>query len=158
VSKCNAPLHGESNLLCCKCGELICPACSVVTPVGIRCRECAQSVKLPTFRLSGRHYLIAVLVGLTLAAVFGFSWRFVMRTMPYPYLNLLIGPGIGSAMSEIISRSVNRKRGLWLAIIAAGSMLICYLIVLIFPGERGFYYYDIIGIGLSVVAAAGVVR
>jgi hypothetical protein len=154
--KCNAPLHGESSLLCCKCGEVICPECAVSTPVGFRCRDCANLDKLPTFRVATKHYIIAGLMGLVLAIVFGIIWSFVIRTMPYLFLNIIIAPGIGMAIGELISLAVNRKRGLWLAVIAAGSMLLCYLIEIIWG--RGFYLYDIVGIGLSVVAAAGVVR
>lgn len=158
MNKCNAPLHGESSLLCCKCGEVICPECAVQTPVGFRCRECAQLNKPPTFRVETKHYVIAVLVGLGLAVVFGLLWSFVIRSMPYLYLNIIIAPGIGAAIGEVMSRAVNRKRGLGLAIIAGGSMIICYLIEILSPWGWGFYLFDLVGMGLSVVAAAGMLR
>lgn len=158
MNKCNAPQHGKSNLLCSKCGEVICPECAVQTPVGFRCRECAQLNKPPTFRVETKHYVIAVLVGLGLAVVFGLLWSFVIRSMPYLYLNIIIAPGIGAAIGEVMSRAVNRKRGLGLAIIAGGSMIICYLIEILSPWGWGFYLFDLVGMGLSVVAAAGMLR
>ena len=156
MNKCNAPLHNESNLLCGKCGEVICPECAVQTPVGYRCRECAQLTKLPTFRVETKHYIIAVLVGLVLAIVFGVIWAFAIPSMPY--LNIVIAPGIGAAIGGIMSLTVNRKRGLGLAIIAGGSMALCYLIEILARWGSGFYIYNLIGIVLSVVAAAGMLK
>lgn len=157
MNKCNAPQHAESKLLCSKCGEVICSECAVQTPVGYRCRECAKLDKLPTFRVGTKQYVIASLVGLVLAIAFGLLWSYIVPFMPFNYINLAIAPGIGAAIGELISLAVNRKRGLGLAIIAGGSMLICYLIEILFPMLR-FYYFDLVGIVLSVLAAAGMLR
>jgi len=158
VNRCNAPLHNESGLTCGKCGETICPECAVPTPVGFRCRECANLYKLPTFRIEPKHYVIAVLVGLGLAVLFGLLWSIAIRFMPYLYLNLVIAPGIGAAISEVMSRAVNRKRGLGLAIIAGGSMVICYLIEVLAPWGIGFYFFDIVGTTIGVLTAASLLR
>jgi predicted outer membrane lipoprotein len=149
-------MHGESTLVCCKCGEVICPECAVQTPVGFRCRDCANITKLPTFRVGTRHYVIAVILGLVLAVVFGIIWALIVPSMPY--LNLLIGPAVGAGIGELISLAVNRKRGLWLAIIAGGSMGLCYLIEVLAHWGMGFYIFDLVGLGLSIVTAAGMLR
>lgn len=158
MKKCNSPLHYESTLTCSSCGEIICPECAVQTPVGFRCRECANLRKLPTFRIEPKHYAVAVLVGLGLAVVFGILWSIFIRFVPYVYLNLLIAPGIGEAISAVMSRAVNRKRGRGLAVIAGGAMVVCYLIEVLSPWGRGFYIFDIVAMMIGVVTAVGLLR
>jgi hypothetical protein len=149
-------MHAESTLLCCKCGEVICPECAVQTPVGFRCRDCANITKLPTFRVATKHYVIAALVGVVLAVAFGLAWAFAVP--PMGYLNLIVGPAIGAGIGYLISLSVNRKRGLGLAIIAGGSMGLCYLIEVLAHWGFGFYIFDLVGLGISIVTAAGMLR
>jgi hypothetical protein len=57
-----------------------------------------------------------------------------------------------------MSRAVNRKRGLGLAIIAGGSMVICYLIEVLAPWGIGFYFFDIVGTTIGVLTAASLLR
>lgn len=130
----------------------------VPTPTGFRCRDCANMQKLPTFKVEPKHYVIATLVGLVMAAVCGFLWAFIMRSIPYLYLNIVIAPGIGSAIGEVISLAVNHKRGIGLAIIAGGAMVLTYLIEVFSPFGMGFYIFDIAGIIMGVVAAVSMVR
>ena len=52
--------------------------------------------------------------------------------MPFSYFNFLLAAGFGYAIGEVISRSVNRKRGRGLALIAGVAVVVAYL-VSIFP-------------------------
>ena len=52
--------------------------------------------------------------------------------MPFVNLNLLLAPGIGYAMGEVISLSVNRKRGAGLAAVGGIAVPISYLVSLWF--------------------------
>ena len=158
MRECRAPLHNESGLRCSHCGEIICPECAIQTPVGFRCRECAALSKLPTFQVGTKHYTIAVLVGLGLAAVASFLWSISVRLVPFFYFNFLIAPGIGAAVSEVMSRAVNRKRSIGLACIAGGVMVIAYLVVAFAPWGTGFYVYDIAAVILGVMAAASLLK
>ena len=118
----------ETNLRCAKCGKPICPKCLVQTPVGAKCRDCAGLSKLPTYYVSPKYYLRAAGTGLVIAIICGLVWGVAMRLVPFFYLNLLLAPGVGYATGELVSLSVNRKRGTGLAVVAGVAVVISYLI------------------------------
>jgi hypothetical protein len=62
-----------------------------------------------------------------MAIVCGIIWGVIRNFSPFFYLNLLIGAGIGYAIGEVVSFSVNRKRGKGLATIAGIAVPISYL-------------------------------
>ena len=62
----------------------------------------------------------------------GAAWWASRVVMPFIYLNFLLAAGFGYAIGEVISRSVNRKRGRGLALIAGVAVVVAYL-VSIFP-------------------------
>lgn len=97
-------------------------------------------------------------MGLGFAVAGGVIWSLILWIIPYLPLNLIIAPGLGAVIGELISRSVNRKRGIWLAIIAGGAVLLSYLVKMLSPWSQGFYVYDIIGLILGIITAAGAVR
>jgi hypothetical protein len=121
----------ETNLRCGKCGIPICPKCMVQTPVGARCPHCAKLYRLPTFRVSTQYYLRATGTGLVMAIVCGLVWGVVGRWVPFN-LNLVLAPGVGYAIGEVVSLSVNRKRGIGLATVGGIAMAISYLFSLWF--------------------------
>lgn len=47
--------------------------------------------------------------------------------------NLLLAPGVGYTIGEVISRSVNRKRGTGLATIAGVAVVVSYLVRIMIP-------------------------
>ena len=141
--KCAEHPEVETNLSCGKCGKPICPKCLVQTPVGARCRECANLRRLPTYGITVPQYFRAVGVGLVLAIVLGIVWGILWRILPSVYLNLLIAAGAGYALGEVVSLSVNRKRGLGLQVIAGICFFLSYVIGYIFC-ERGFTFAYII--------------
>ena len=125
----------ETNLRCGKCGKPICPKCLVQTPVGARCPDCAQLSKLPTYRVSTQYYLRAGGTGLGTAIVCGVIWGAIEWVIPFFSLNLLLAPAAGYVIGEVISLSVNRKRGTGLAVVGGIAVVISYLITfLLFPG------------------------
>jgi len=144
----------ETNLRCGNCGKPICPKCMVQTPVGARCPDCAKLYKLPTFRVSTQYYLRAVGAGLGVAIVGGFAWGLVMGLVSFFYLNLLLAPGLGYAIGEVVSLSVNRKRGTGLAIIAGIAVVISYLISLLFRHGFPFVPFNILFLVLDLLALA----
>ena len=119
----------ETELRCGKCGKPICPKCMVQTPVGARCPECGRLQKLPTFHITKKYYLRAIVTATGMAFACGAVWWAVM---PFSYFNFLLAAGFGYAIGEVISRSVNRKRGRGLALIAGVAVVVAYL-VSIFP-------------------------
>ena len=144
----------ETNLRCGKCGKPICPKCLVQTPVGARCLDCAKLYKLPTFRVSTQYYLRAVGAGLGVAIVGGIVWGVVMDLVSFFYLNLLLAPGLGYAIGEVVSLSVNRKRGTGLAIIAGIAVAISYIVSLLFGHGLPFVPFNILFLVLGLLALA----
>ena len=147
----------ETNLRCGKCNKPICPKCLVQTPVGARCQDCAQLHKLPTYRVSTQYYLRAIGTGLGMAIVCGIVWGVIGRSVPFFYLNLLLAPAIGYAVGEVISLSVNRKRGTGLAIVAGIAIVISYLVsIFSFQGlPFGLFniVFDLVALGLGIFVA-----
>ena len=116
----------ETGLRCGKCGKPICPRCMVQTPVGARCRECARVSKIPTYRVSTAYYLRAAGTALGTAVVIGVIWGIIESFLPFRFFTLIIGAGIGYAIGEVVSLSVNRKRGPWLAVIGSLAVVVSY--------------------------------
>jgi len=143
----------ETNLRCGKCGKPICPKCMVQTPVGARCPACARLYKLPTYQISTKFYLRAIGAGLGTAIVCGLVWGIVERMIPFFSFNLLLAPGAGYAIGEVVSRSVNRKRGTRLAVIAGIAVVISYLTGILSPWGFHFRLLDLLAIALGIFVA-----
>lgn len=126
--KCATHPDVETGLTCNRCGKPICPKCLIQTPVGARCRDCAKLSKLPTFAVSFIDYLKAVFAGLGTAAACGILWFFFHLVLHIMFLNLLVAAGVGYGVGRVISLCVNRKRGLYLKIIAGICVLVAFLI------------------------------
>jgi len=149
----------ETGLRCGKCGKFICPKCLVQTPVGARCPECARLQKLPTFHVTTRYYLRAVSAGVGMIFACGSAWWAIRGVMPFIQLNFLLAAGFGFGIGEVISRSVNRKRGKWLAAIAGIAVVISYLVTVFPPwGVGRFGLLDPLAVALGVFVAVMRVR
>lgn len=122
------------------------------TLVGARCPDCAKLHKLPTFRISTQHYLRAVGSGLGMAIVCGIVWAVVRGFMPFFFLNFLLAAGVGYAIGEVVSLSVNRKRGTGLAVIAGIAVAISYLVTVLFWGLH-FVLFDLLALALGIFVA-----
>ncbi len=127
------------------------------TPVGARCPDCAQVYRLPTFQVTTRYLLIAAGVGLGMAAVCGLIWGVLSSLLGFFFLNLLLAAGVGYAVGEVISLSVNRKRGTKLAIIAGLAVAISYLVSISLWGF-GFQLFDLLAIAVGIFMAVNRLR
>ncbi len=162
--RCAAHPGVETSLRCNKCGKPICPRCMVQTPVGARCPDCARLYKLPTYRVSARYYLRGAGTALGMAVVSGVIWGVVGGLLPFFYFNLLLGPGVGFAIGEVISISVNRKRGKGLAAIAGVAVVISYLVSILLPLPLGFpsglfhIVLDLLAVALGIFVTVGRLR
>ena len=160
--KCATHPEIETNLKCGKCGKPICPKCMVQTPVGARCPDCARLYKLPTYRVSAKHYLRAVGTALGMAIVCGVVWGLIGSFVPFIFLNLLLAAGAGYAIGEVVSLSVNRKRGTGLATIAGIAVAISYLVSLLLPWGLpfglSFHFLDLLALALGIYVAVGRLR
>ena len=144
----------ETNLRCGKCGKPICPKCLVQTPVGARCPDCARLYKLPTFRVTTQYYLRAAGTALGIAIICGFAWGAIRGVMPFFYLNFLLAAGVGYAVGEVVSLSVNRKRGTGLAIVAGTGVVISYLVSILSPWGVPLVLFNILYLVVDLLALA----
>jgi len=158
----------ETNLRCGKCSKPICPKCLVTTPVGARCRDCARLHRLPTYRLSFSYYLRAIGAALGMAIIMGVVWGFLRSYLGGlgPIISVVIGYGIGYAMAEVTGLAVNRKRGVWLAVVGSVAVVICFSITYLVDFFRfGFISFDVyrlvfvlVAIGLGVFISVSRLR
>ena len=156
----------ETGLTCSKCGQPICPQCLVQTPVGARCPDCANLRRLPLFEIGFIHYLKAAGVSLGLAILLGFLWALIRWQVSFFYLDLAIAAGSGYAIGELVSLSINRKRGRGLQGIAGGGVILGYIIgnirffagVIFLPLSSLFSLWGLIGLFLGVVIAVSRLR
>lgn len=113
----------ETALRCGKCDSPICTACIVQTPVGARCRNCAQMRRLPQFDVGPVLLARSGLGGLVASLV---SWL-VISYVPYLrlFLSVLVGVAVGTSMSRLARRRSNR----WLDIIAVVVVAVGLLVV-----------------------------
>lgn len=66
--------HGtETRLRCSQCDAPICPKCSIATPVGQKCPDCAKQPRSARAVGKPRQYAKAVAVGLVASAVAGYA-------------------------------------------------------------------------------------
>ncbi len=118
----------ETELACGKCGKPICPRCLFHTPVGARCRECANIRRLPTYNIPAqfmvRGALAAVIGGAALGGLWGGLFSFGIGF----YFGLILGLGLGYAIGEAVSVAANRKAGPPLQAMAAGGVVIAYVV------------------------------
>lgn len=107
-----------TRLRCSRCGKPICPRCSVRTPVGLRCPDCAGVRGLPTYATGSSVLVRAGAAGLALAVVAGVIWGF------FPDWGFYLGLILGFGVAELIARQANNKRGVDLQVLAIAIVLV----------------------------------
>jgi hypothetical protein len=91
--------------------------------------------------------------GLGVAVVCGIAWAMIEWVIPLFSFNLLIAPGVGYTIGEVISLSVNRKRATGLAIIGGVTLVVSYLVGLLFPWGFSFGLLDLLALSLGIFVA-----
>ena len=123
-----------TRLRCSKCGNPICPQCMVTTPVGMRCRECAQIRRLPQFDVSPVLLLRSGGAGLLTSCV---VWSLVSLV---PYLRFFLSIFVGLAVGEVMSRLSRRRDNRWLEVTAVACIVLGFAVsqALLLQGDIGF--------------------
>ena len=147
----------ETRLYCSQCGKSICTLCLVQVPVGIRCRECGRPEKLPTYDVQPTYLLRAIGVGVAIALIGGVLWGFINNALfGIPFVSLLLAGAMGYGTAELVSLSVNKKRGNSLAWVAGSAVGIAGLIQLVFFGP--FTLFGLLAVALGIFVAVVRIR
>ncbi len=126
--QCAAHPSVETELACSKCGKAICPRCLHHTPVGARCRECANLRPLPQYQISAGYLLRGLGAAVATGVVLGGLWGILVPFGGFFLFGLLLGFGLGYAVGQAVSVVTNRKVGPPLQALAAAGVVIAYLV------------------------------
>jgi hypothetical protein len=119
----------ETELACGKCGKPICPRCLVYTPVGTRCRTCANVRRLPQYNISAAFLLRGAGAALGVAVVVGGLWGLLLSWQAgFSFFGFFAGLGLGYAVGEAVSVAANRKVGPPLQAMAVGGVMLAYVV------------------------------
>lgn len=142
----------ETRLSCSRCQKHICTQCVIQAPVGIRCRDCGRAAPMPTYDVRPTYYARAIAAAAAAAVGGGLLWWLLNLTLNslfgrVPLLHFVGALAVGYAAGNLISLSVNGKRGAGLALIAGGSVAIAFLISSRLTGPS----FDLMGLLLLVL-------
>lgn len=128
--QCAAHPQVETELRCGRCETPICPRCMIQTPVGARCRECAQLRKAPMYELAPSHYARAAGAAAAVAVGGGLAWALVTLALPFAFgfFLLILAGAFGYAASEVMDRLTKGKRGLAVQALAVAGIVGAYLV------------------------------
>ena len=147
----------QTALRCSRCDTPICPRCLVQTPVGARCRDCAQLAKSPVYTVSGQYLVRAVSAAVLGGTAMGLVWGFASRNVAgiaYGglFISILLGAALGFGFTRIMEFATNRKRGPVIVACAMGGILLATGIQVLFV-EGTLFVGSIIAAGVGLYFA-----
>ncbi|MBF6601043.1 MAG: hypothetical protein IVW36_11090 [Dehalococcoidia bacterium] len=160
--QCAAHPAVDTDLGCSRCGKGICARCLVHTPVGARCRDCANVRRIPTYHTPtvtlARAFASAIVAGV----VVGVAW-WIFNPLTYFFFGIIPGLAVGFAVGEATSLGTNRRAGPPLQAIAVGGAVLAYLVrVGLLFAASGWIFADLrtdlaglVGLGVAAFIAAG---
>ena len=143
----------ETELTCGRCEKPICLRCVIQTPVGGRCRQCAGIRRLPTYHISPLYLARGAGTALAAGAAAGAAWWLVLPYRAGIFFGVLIALALGYAVGEAVSRATNRKSGPPLQALAAGGVILAYLVRNLLEGAPLLPRDDPVGYVILVLAA-----
>ncbi|GBD22812.1 hypothetical protein HRbin29_00457 [bacterium HR29] len=148
------PRHPETvtALRCSRCEAPICPRCSIQTPVGARCRECARVVRSPVYTLGASHIARAFGAAIVGGAVMGLVWAFVLLPFTFGFLAIFIGAGLGWAFTRLVDLATGRKRGPITIAAASLGIVLAWGVLLLFIEPR-VALYGLVAVGIGIYLA-----
>jgi hypothetical protein len=119
----------ETELACGKCGRFICPRCMVQTPVGARCRECAQLRRPPMYTLAPASVARVVGTALGVGGAVGLAWGLLVPGLGFlGFFMLFLGMFAGYGMATVVDWAGGRKRGPVVQWSAVAGIVVAYLV------------------------------
>ncbi len=117
----------ETALRCNRCNKLICPECAVSTPTGYRCRECVRGQQKVFDTSEWYDYPAAVVIG----GFLSFLGSLIIARLSFWFLSILLAPGAGVLIAEIVRAVIRRRRGRRLYMASAAAVVIGSLPILL---------------------------
>ncbi len=144
----------ETLVRCYRCTRPICPQCSVRSPVGLVCVECARANRPAIFDVGASDYLIAGITGLVLSVIGAFIASLLGGLW---FIMIFIAPAAGTLIADLMSRVVRMKRGPGMAFLA-GACVVAGVVIWVFGAFGGFPVGALLrnlGLLIYVVLATG---
>lgn len=119
----------ETELACGKCGRFICPRCMVQTPVGARCRECAQLRRPPMYSLGPASIARVAGAAIGAGAAVGLVWGLLVPGFGLlGFFMLFLGMFAGYGMANLVEWAGGRKRGPVVQWSAVAGIVVAYMV------------------------------
>lgn len=154
----------ETELGCSRCGKGICVRCLVHTPVGARCRECANIRRVPTYNVGSGTMARAIGGAAAAGLVLGVVW-FIFNPLTFFFFGLIVGLVVGTGVGEAVLLATNRRAGPPLQAAAVGGVLLAYVVRTALLFATGWEFIDLrldlgglIATGIAAFIAAGRAR
>jgi hypothetical protein len=132
IDTCHWHPDRETGLHCGNCGKAMCVECMRHHPVGVRCKECANLNRLPTYQVSKSYVArgVGAAIGLGIAGAVGLT--IVLARFPFAgFFFFIVMGGLGYLIGEGIGKAVNQRRGRPYQYMAVGSVLLATVPVFI---------------------------
>ena len=155
--QCTFHKDSETLLRCSKCELPICDRCTVQTPVGARCPECANVQRIPTYNLSTQQLIQAIGVSMVLGLVLGLAFGLCQNLIPFRMVWIYVPAAFvssGYVIGESISRVTNRKRAPVLQGLAIGGYAIAFMMyAMAAPQDLVIGFYTLVGLAVGAALA-----
>ena len=113
----------QTLLRCNNCDRPICTSCAVLTPTGYRCKECVKGQQKIFDTTRWWDYPVTLLV----TGVISYLGSLVAGS--FGFFTLLLAPGAGMIIAEVVRFAVRRRRSKQLLVVATVGTVIGGLIV-----------------------------
>ena len=144
----------ETELACGKCGRFICPRCMVQTPVGARCRECAQLRRPPMYSLGPVSIARVAGAAIGAGAAVGLVWGLVVPGFGLlGFFMLFLGMFAGYGMANLVEWAGGRKRGPVVQWSAVAGIVVAYMVRNVVLVGSPFVVNDLWGLIFVAIAA-----
>jgi hypothetical protein len=162
--QCDAHPNVETELRCGKCEKPICPRCMIQSPVGARCRECANLRRPVQYTLNRTLLVRAAGAALGVALGVGLLWAYLLPNLirQLGFFSFFAAMGFGWLVAEAMGRAARRRRGTEMRVIAVAACVLVYLVHnLVVPGHVLLPRNDLYGyvfVGIAGLVAAGYLK
>jgi hypothetical protein len=163
TTRCATHPDVETELRCSRCETPICPRCLVQTPVGSRCRRCANLRRPPMYEMGPGGYLRAFGAALVFGVLIGLAWALLLPAVGrfFGFFVFFLAIGLGYLAGEVIERATNRKRGPVVQGAAVSGLVLAYLVRNLVIGAAIVPANDLFGyivVGIASLVAIGKLR